>query len=101
VFARTPITGLANEGNLVGTYAEAADHLANPYAPLSELNLFPNAQAIRAKPGNHLPFRTFPEAELDFDGDLHGTAEWGAYARNKKSPRWLPTLEIIPFRAKR
>jgi Right handed beta helix region len=100
VFARTPITGLTNESNLVGTYLEAAEHLANPYAPLGELNLFPNAQAIRAKPGNHLPFRTFPEAELDFDRDLHGTAEWGAYARNKKSPRWLPTLEIIPVRAR-
>jgi hypothetical protein len=33
VFARTPVTGFANEGNLVGTYAEAAEHLANPYAP--------------------------------------------------------------------
>ncbi|PTR15187.1 hypothetical protein C8R31_104216 [Nitrosospira sp. Nsp2] len=107
VFARIPIAGLASEGNLVGRYAEAAEYLARPHAPLGELNLLPNARANRGSvpaadrsPFRTFPERTFPEAELDFDGDLHGTAEWGAYAITKKRPRWLPTLEIIPMRAK-
>jgi hypothetical protein len=107
VFARTPIAGLAHEGNLVGRYAEAAEYLTRPHAPLGELNLLPNARANRGSvpavdrsPFRTFPERTFPEAELDFDGDLHGTAEWGAYAINKKRPRWLPTLEIIPVHAR-
>jgi hypothetical protein len=101
IFARAPFGGAASNGNLVGNYAEAAEYLAKPYAPLGELNLLPNGGTIFSRAGDHSPFRTFPEAELDFDGDLHGTTEWGAYAPYKKQPRWLPTLEIIPVRAKR
>jgi hypothetical protein len=101
IFARAPFGGAASHGNLVGNYAEAAEYLAKPYAPLGELNLLPNGGAIFPRAGDHSPFRTFPEAELDFEGDLHGTTEWGAYAPHKKQPRWLPTLEIIPVRAKR
>jgi hypothetical protein len=100
VFARAPIAGVVHEGNLIGKYSEAAKYLFKPYAPLGELNLLPKLETTGTSAGDRSSFRTFPEAELDFDGDLHELAEWGAYARNKKSPRWLPTLEIIPARAR-
>jgi hypothetical protein len=101
IFARAPLGSVASNGNLVGNYAEGAEYLAKPHAPLGELNLVPKGGEIFPGAGDHSPFRTFPEAELDFDGDLRGMTEWGAYALPKKQPRWLPTLEIIPVRAKR
>ena len=100
VFARTPIAGLAIEGNLVGKYAEAAVYLAKPYAPLGELNLLPDAKVTVAPASDYSPPRIFPHAELDFDGDLRGTADRGAYSLNNIRPRWPPALEIIPIRAK-
>jgi hypothetical protein len=101
VFARAPLAGFGYEDNLVGKYEEAINYLIKPRAPLGELNLLPGFRArTRAGGGDEPRVRAFPDAVLDFDGDMRETAGLGAYALDKSQPRWRPTLEIKPARDK-
>ena len=93
VFARTPIAGLAIEGNLVGKYEEAAVNLVKPFAPLGQMNLDLLPGRRQALPIAAPQLRAYPEGEKDFDGQPDN-ARFGAYAR--KGVRWMPKLEIKP-----
>ena len=100
VFARAPLAGFGYEGNLVGQYEEAINYLVKPRAPLGELNLLPGFRARMHAGGDEPRVHAFPDAVLDFDGDMRKTAGLGAYALDKSQPRWRPTLEIKPIRDK-
>jgi hypothetical protein len=93
VFARAPIAGLPNEGNLVGTYAEAAVNLVKPFAPLGQMNLASLPGRRQALPIAATRLRAHPEGEKDFDGQPDNV-RFGAYA--SKGVRWMPKLEIKP-----
>lgn len=96
VFAQSPMRGASVEKNLTGELDEAQDYLARPFAPLGEMNLVARGAKAREHAENSVRFDTYPDARLDFDGDIQGKSRLGAYALDKSSPRWLPVLEIKP-----
>lgn len=96
IFAKSPMKGTSTEGNLTGKLDEARNYLIRPFAPLGEMNLMPMSAKVREDAENNAHFDTYPGARLDFDGDMHGKSRLGAYALDKKGPRWLPVLQIKP-----
>jgi hypothetical protein len=101
VFARTPLAGLGYEGNLVGKYEEAINYLVEPSAAMGELNLLLGVHAkTRSGDVDEPRIHAFPDAVLDFDGDIRKTVGFGAYAFDKSQPRWRPALKIKPVRDK-
>ncbi|KIO49373.1 hypothetical protein [Nitrosospira sp. NpAV] len=97
VFAGMAVQGISLETNLTDKFDEARNYLTQPFAPLGEMNLMPVAAKVRKRAGDSMRFDAYPQADLDFDGDLHGTGGMGAYALGKDRPRWLPALEIKPL----
>ncbi len=96
VFAGSPVRGTSSEKNLMGKFDEARKYLTRPFAPLGEMNLMPVVAKIPKNSENRMRLDTYPEADLDFDGDLRTGHNAGAYALNKTRPRWPPALEIKP-----
>ncbi|HEV7929904.1 MAG TPA: hypothetical protein VGP12_07205 [Nitrosospira sp.] len=94
VFAHTPIAGLADEGNLVGKYEEAAVNLVKPFAPLGQMNLALRPDRRLALPIAATRLLAHPEGEKDFDGQ-RDNVRFGAYA--SEFVRWMPKLEIKPW----
>ncbi len=84
------------KGNLTGELNEASYFLARPFAPLGEMNLASADGNVRKHAGGNVRFDIYPDADLDFDGDLRGEGGIGAYALDKVKPRWVPVLEIKP-----
>lgn len=99
IFAESPVNSAFMRSNLIGKFNEASNYLARPFAPLGEMNLSPLATALSKATRNaeDIPrFTVYPDADRDFDGSSYGTKGIGAYASGKKTPRWLPVLEIKP-----
>jgi hypothetical protein len=96
VFAGMPVRGISLETNLTGKFDDARNYLMQPFAPLGEMNLMPADTQVRKRSNDSMRFDAYPQADLDFDGDLHGTGGMGAYALDRDRPRWLPALEIKP-----
>lgn len=96
VFAHSPIRGAAEEKNLAHAPDEANSYLVNPFAPPGQMNLAPRNTRVREEAQESGFFDSYPDAELDFDGDAHDRVRMGAYAVSKRMPRWLPALEIKP-----
>jgi hypothetical protein len=101
VFARSRIHDAFLEGNLTGELNEASDFLARPFAPLDEMNLAPAGGNVRKHAQSNVLFDTYPNADLDFDGDLRDKRGIGAYSLDKVKPCWAPVLEIKPVPLKR
>jgi hypothetical protein len=96
VFAKSRMRDTFLEGNMAGEFNEASDFLSRPFAPLGKMNLAPTDGNIRKHAEGDVRFDIYPDADLDFDGDLHGKGGIGAYALGKVKPRWVPMLEIKP-----
>ena len=96
VFANSRIHDAFLEGNLTGELNEASDFLTRPFAPLDEMNLAPAEGNVRKHAQSNVRFDIYPNADLDFDGDLRGKSGIGAYAFDKVKPRWAPVLKIKP-----
>lgn len=80
VFASVPITGGEQHANKTGPLAEAAEHFANPFAPLGRLDLAPKPGKLITEPLNVLPEAPFPDLDRDFDGRVYLSPIAGAYA---------------------
>ncbi|MDQ3187143.1 MAG: right-handed parallel beta-helix repeat-containing protein [Pseudomonadota bacterium] len=96
VFAKLPIRGASSGRNLTGELDSARKYLTRPFAPLGKMNLMAAGAKMRQYSGESMRFDTYPGADLDFDGVLHGTDRMGAYAFDRERPHWLPALEIKP-----
>jgi hypothetical protein len=102
VFAESPVNSAFAGSNLVGKFDEASNYLARPFAPLGEMNLSPLVAALPSATRNATGdprFTAYPDFDRDFDGSSYGMKRMGAYAPEKKAPRWLPALEIKPVPA--
>ncbi len=80
VFAGVPIAGGEQHANKIGSFAEAADYLADPFAPLGRLNVAPKPGKLIIAPLNFLRQAPFPDLNLDFDGNAYVDPIAGAYA---------------------
>lgn len=96
IFARLPVQGISLERNLTGSFDDAQNYLARPFAPLGEMNLAPTDATVKKYAENGVHFAAYPGADRDFDGNLHSTHGVGAYALQRDRPGWLPILEIKP-----
>ena len=101
VFAGLPVRGTSYEKNLTGEFDEARKYFTRPFGPLGEMNLMPVIAKIQKHSEESLSFNIYPEADLDFDGDLRAGRNVGAFAINKTGSRWRPALEIKPLAAPR
>ncbi len=99
VFAKSPVRGASLERNLTDGFDEARNYLTQPFSPLGEMNLMPVNAKVRKRADNSMRFDAYPQADLDFDGGLHGTGGMGAYALDRDRPRWLPVLKVKPVSA--
>jgi len=102
VFAESPVNSAFMGSNLVGKFDEASNYLARPFAPLGEMNLSPLATALAEATRNaeDIPrFTVYRDADRDFDDSSYDMKRIGAYAPEKKAPRWLLVLEIKPVPA--
>jgi len=89
VFAGAPLTGGEQQANITGPLAEAADHLADPFAPLGRLELAPRPGKLITAPLNVLPQAPYPDLNLDFDGRVYLGPIAGAYAGDRAIWRLL------------
>lgn len=80
VFASVPIAGGEQHANRTGSLAEAADHLADPFAPLGRLDLAPQPGKLMTAPFNILPQAPYLDLNRDFDGRVYLGPIAGAYA---------------------
>ena len=80
VFASAPIVGGEQHANRTGPLAEAADHLADPFAPLGLLDLAPKPGKLITEPVNSNLQPLLPDVNRDFDGRVYGSPVAGAYA---------------------
>jgi hypothetical protein len=94
VFARAPIAGGEQRANSTGSYAEAADYLANPDAPPGELDLAPKPGKLVIPPAALKPAAGLPGSNRDFDGQVYRGPIAGAYANSRAIWR----LRIAPKR---
>jgi hypothetical protein len=97
VFAESPVRGISHEKNLTGEFDEARKYLTRPFGPLGEMNLKPVIAKIQKYSEDSRPIDIYPEADLDFDGNLRTGLNLGAFAINKTESRWRPALEIKPM----
>lgn len=95
-FAATPIRATDQRQNTTGSYAAAMQHLANPYGPLGELDLFPRSGALSGASIDSSVFDAYVEWDRDFNGARQDEARRGAYSGDGANPGWLPKLEIKP-----
>ncbi|HKA45002.1 MAG TPA: hypothetical protein VKF40_23670 [Burkholderiales bacterium] len=94
IFATVPITGGEQLANSIGSFAEAADQLANPYAALGQLDLAPVAGKLVTTPIDVWPPVPVPDLNRDFEGRGYAAPRAGAYAESVANWR----LRIAPKR---
>jgi hypothetical protein len=80
VFASVPITGGEQQANRTGLLAEAAEHLAGPYASLNQLDLAPKPGKLVTRSSSFKPPAFLPDLSRDFDGRIYHVPVAGAYA---------------------
>lgn len=80
VFATAPIVGGEQQANRTGPLAEAADHLADPFAPLGRLDLALKPGKLSIARFRFQPQTLLPDMDRDFDGRIFSTPVAGAYA---------------------
>lgn len=82
VFANTPTVGGEQHANKTGLLAEAADHLAEPFAPPGRLDLSPKPGKLTTAPFNFVQQAPIPDLNRDFDGRMYLRPIAGAYSGN-------------------
>ncbi len=101
VFADSPIVAPNQLANVVGAYADAARHLANPLPPPGQLDLAPRVGTVRGPLIDVGEWRSFTQWDRDFDGRPRNWTIRGAYAREGSTVNaWLPRLERKPVPAR-
>ena len=100
VFADPPIVAGSQFANVVGGYADAVRHLANPLAPPGKLDLSPRRGMVSGPMIDVGEWRSFSDWDRDFDGRPRDWTLRGAYARERGRPVWSPRLERKPLRGK-
>lgn len=98
VFAAKPITGGAQAGNLVGTFAAAGQYLNNPGGSLTAgtLDLFPIPGKVTGTLADLTYLSGFLDWNLDFNGMPRLLTYRGAYSDDGVNPGWQPALAIKP-----
>lgn len=97
VFSATPISASDQAGNIVDTYANASNYLANPFGSPGNLDLYPLAGKLTGTSLDTATFNTFTEWDRDFNRKIRvGYRYRGAYDGEGRNPGWLPTLERKP-----
>jgi hypothetical protein len=81
VFANTPIIGGKQHANITGAFVEAAQYLAEPFAPLGRLDLSPKSGRLLTPAFESLQHDLLPDLSRDFDGSVYLGPMAGAYAR--------------------
>jgi hypothetical protein len=95
VFASTPISAATQSANTTDAYANAANHLVNPSAPLGTLDLFPKAGMLTGAAPD-LGGLAFTDLDKDFNGSPRTWTRRGAYSGEGSNPGWRLALEIKP-----
>ena len=86
----------AYPGNLVGKYEGQAKYLVDPLAPLGRMNLHLKP-AVRWNGIARLgPRERFPDDDRDFEGNLFGSRDVGAYTRSVGRSEWTPGTSMEP-----
>ena len=81
VFAKASIAGGEQHANQTGTLQEAADHLADPFEPISRLDLAPTPGKLISEAINSELPSFLPDVNRDFEGRSYDNPVAGAYAR--------------------
>jgi hypothetical protein len=83
IFARRPLSlarGVKSAGNVTGSYADAAKHLAAPFAELGKLDLRPRRGALGGGALDTSSVKDLEAWNLDFEGGKRTGNVRGAYA---------------------
>jgi hypothetical protein len=96
VFAGVPIRGGRQIGNLAAPMSKAKVFLIRPFAPLGQLDLYPQRKWPRAVSTKFPPPAPFPDWKQDFNRRPRPPSTIGAYGASGSNPGWLPQLERIP-----
>jgi hypothetical protein len=80
VFAQVAVAGGEQQANRTGPLAEAAEHLADPFAPPGRLDLAPRPGKLTIAPFDLSTPAFFPDVNRDFDGTIYVRPIAGAYA---------------------
>jgi hypothetical protein len=96
VFAGVPIRGGRQAGNLAAPMSEANVFLSRPFAPLGELDLYPQRRWPRTVATKSAAPARFPDWTRDFNGRPRLPGSIGAYGASGSNPGWLPRLERKP-----
>ncbi len=99
VFAGAGIVAESQFGNIVGSFADAARHLAGPHLPPGKLDLHAKRAMARGPQIDPREWTSFTDFQLDFDGEPRDWRVRGAYAREGGNRRWAPQLERKPCAA--
>lgn len=89
VFASAPIAGGEQHANRTGLLAEAAEYLAEPFAPPGRLDLSPRPGKLAIEPINLMLPSYLPDANRDFEGRVRSASVAGAYVEKGS---WSPGL---------
>lgn len=96
VFGATPISAADQASNITDSYANAANYLNDPFAPLGQFDLFPQVGALDGAAIDASSFAAFTDQDRDFNRNPQGSVLRGAYGGEGANPGWLPQLEIKP-----
>lgn len=96
VFAATPITAPNASANVVDAFANATSYLANPSAPLGQLDLYPRPGLLRGPSISTSGMSGFSGWDADFNSVNRDWTFRGAYSGEGSNPGWLPRIETKP-----
>jgi hypothetical protein len=88
VFAAVPVVGGEQQANRTGPTAQAAEHLAEPFAPPGRLDLAPRPGKLSIEPFDFRP-ADVPDSNRDYDGRVYSRPIAGAYAAEGVTRRLL------------
>jgi len=101
IFAGTPLqlaTHVSEQANIHDNYAAAATYLVSPVGAInaSTLDLYPSAGKLRDIPIDMSSLSSFPDYNLDFNGDSRDGSYRGAYGGEVLNHGWQLQLAIMP-----
>jgi hypothetical protein len=88
--------GASTTQNVVGARADASSTLTAPDAAVGAMDLYPQAGALRDAPLNSSGLDSFPDWNLDFNGNPRDSSVRGAYGSTGTNPGWRPALDFKP-----
>ena len=88
VFAKVPIAGGAQVGNVAAPWSEGGAFLNHPFGPLGQLDLYPRRGWAGTASDGSVRSELFPDWDKDFNGRLRGRGSVGAYGGSGTNPGW-------------